>query len=140
VGGLWVANHGGRLIVSLKEWWSVNKIKVVLAINPGLLRDFLRELIQCQTDMEVVGEVVDPVNLLLAVGETDADVVVVTLAASGEAPGICSHLLTEYPQLFILALSPERERAFLWRQSVSEEQLSIESDEEIVAAIRRVRV
>src|ERR1700756_5385427 len=79
-----------------------NKIRILLANRPQLLYESLENLIQCQTDMEVVGEVFDPVELLLMVGRTQADVVVIALPSSDEEPGIFSHLLAEYPQLLIL--------------------------------------
>ena len=115
----------------------VDKIKVLLANRPKILRELLSGLIQRQFDMEVVGEELDPVELLLAVDETRANVVVLDLLDSGEEPGICSHLLAEYPQLLVLALSSERERAVLCRQIIHKETLSNASDDEILAAIRR---
>jgi len=118
----------------------VDTVKVLLANRPRMLRELLRDLIQRQADMEVVGEMLDPVELLLAVGETHADVVVVGLPDSDDEPGICSHLLAEYPHLLILALSPERDRAFLYRLGICKEQLSKASDEEILAAIRQAEV
>jgi len=105
-----------------------------------MLRELLRSLIQRQADMEVMGEVLDPVELLLAVDETQADVVVVDLPESGEEPGICSHLLAEYPQLLVLALSPGRDRAILYRQSIIKEELSKLSEDEILEAIRKTEV
>ena len=118
----------------------MGKVRVLLANKPRMLRELLRSLIQRQADMEVMGEVLDPVELLLAVDETQADVVVVDLPESGEEPGICSHLLAEYPQLLVLALSPGRDRAILYRQSIIKEELSKLSDDEILEAIRKTEV
>jgi DNA-binding NarL/FixJ family response regulator len=99
-------------------------VKVLLANGPEALPTGLAMLLQQQSDIEVVGTVLDPVNLLVAVGDTQADVVVMALPDSGEMPGICSHLLHEYPQLLILALSPA---------------LADMSDEGILTAMRRVK-
>ena len=118
----------------------MGKVRVLLANKPRMLRELLRSLIQRQADMEVMGEVLDPVELLLAVDETQADVVVVDLPESGEEPGICSHLLAEYPQLLVLALSPGRDRAILYRQSIIKEELSKLSEDEILEAIRKTEV
>jgi hypothetical protein len=73
------------------------------------------------------------------VGDTQADVVIVTLPDSGEMPGICSHLFHEYPQLLILALSSSRTRACVYRQSITVESLADISDEGILTAVRRVK-
>jgi DNA-binding NarL/FixJ family response regulator len=96
-------------------------------------------LLQQQSDIEVVGTVLDPIELLVVVEDTQADVVVVTLPDSGAMPGICSHLLHEYPQLLILALSSDRTRACVYRQAITVEPLADMSDEGILMAVRRVR-
>ena len=117
----------------------MTKIKVLLANRPQSLRKSLRNIIYSQTDMEVVGEALEPVEILLMVGKTEADVVIVTLPNSDEDPGIYSHLLAEYPQLLIFAVSPELESALLYRQLVSKEQIFKVSKEEIPALIRKVK-
>jgi DNA-binding NarL/FixJ family response regulator len=116
-----------------------SSVKVLLANGPEALPIGLATLLQQQSDIEVVGTVVDPVELLVAVGDTRADVVVVTLPDSGEMPGICSHLLHEYPQLLILALSSARTRACVYRQAITVEPLADISDEGILTAVRRVK-
>jgi len=117
-----------------------HSVKVLVANRPEALRTGLATLLQQQSDIEVVGTVLDPVELLVAVGDTQADVVVVTLPDSGEMPGICSHLLHEYPQLLILALSSARTRACIYRQAITVEPLADISDEGILTAVRRVKV
>jgi DNA-binding NarL/FixJ family response regulator len=114
-------------------------VKVLLANRPEALRTGLATLLQKQSDIEVVGTVLDPIELLVAVGDTQADVVVVTLPDSGEMPGICSHLLHEYPQLLILALSSARTRACIYRRAITVEPLADISDEGILSAMRRVK-
>jgi DNA-binding NarL/FixJ family response regulator len=116
-----------------------SSVKVLLANGPEALPIGLATLLQQQSDIEVVGTVLDPVELLVAVGDTQADVVVVTLPDSGEMPGICSHLLHEYPQLLILALSSARTRACVYRQAITVEPLADISDEGILTAVRRVK-
>src|ERR1041385_2665144 len=115
-----------------------HSVKVLVANRPEALRTGVATFLQQQSDIEVVGTVVDPVELLVAVEDTQADVVVVTLPDTGEMPGICSHLLHEYPQLLILALSPDRTRACLYRKAITVEPLADISDEGILAALRRV--
>ena len=114
-------------------------IRVLLANSPQALRTRLARLLRLQSDIEVVGTVLDPIALLSAVGETQAEVVVVTLPESGEMPGICSHLFYEYPELVILALSSTRSRAYVYRQVMMVEQLSSPLDEDILAAVRKAK-
>ncbi|HEY7495297.1 MAG TPA: hypothetical protein VIH59_29850 [Candidatus Tectomicrobia bacterium] len=114
-------------------------MNVLLANSPEALRTSLATLLQQQSDIEVAGTVPDPIELLVAVGDTQADVVIMTLPESGEMPGICSHLLHEYPQLLILALSSTRTRACIYRQAITVEPLADISDEGILTAVRRVK-
>jgi DNA-binding NarL/FixJ family response regulator len=113
-------------------------VRVLLANSPRALRTRLARLLQLQSDIEVVGTVLDPIDLLSAVEETQA-VVVVTLPRSGEMPGICSHLFYEYPQLLILALSSTCSRAYVYRHVMTTEQLSGTSDEDILTAVRQAK-
>jgi DNA-binding NarL/FixJ family response regulator len=115
------------------------RVRVLLADIPHLLRASLERLLQHHRDIEVVETVIDPVELLIAVEDTQADVVVVTLPDSGEMPGICSHLFAEYPQLLILALSSDRTRACIYKQVTAVEQLIDTSEEEILKAIRQAK-
>jgi DNA-binding NarL/FixJ family response regulator len=115
------------------------RIKVLLANEPQTLRTRIEALLQNHSDVEAIGTVLDPIELLLAVEENQADVVVVTLPDSGEMPGICSHLLHEYPQLLILALSSDRHRACVYRQVMTVADLPDTSDEALLRAIRTAK-
>jgi len=90
----------------------VKKIKILLANRPRMLREVVREIIEAQPDMEVVGEVPDPVELLVAVKDTVADAVILDLEDS-EEPGLASHLLAGYPNLTIVGLAPNGKTAFV---------------------------
>jgi hypothetical protein len=89
--------------------------------------------------MMVVGEITDPVEILIMTGEREAEVVVMDSLNGETDPGICSHLLSEFPDLLILALSPGLEQAIIYRQSISKELLLNLSEKEILSAIRQAR-
>jgi DNA-binding NarL/FixJ family response regulator len=89
------------------------RIRVLLATIPPTLGDALREIVAEQPDMEVVGELADHgINVLLAVGRTRADVVILGLAAA-ELPGVPSYLLGEYPHVKVVALTDDGRTAYL---------------------------
>lgn len=100
----------------------MDPIKVLLSNGPRMVRDMLRRLICARSDLEIVGEVLPPLDLLLAVGQTGAEVVVVTLPESGD-PGISSHLLAEYPDLVVLAVRADCAGAMLYHRRVHREPL-----------------
>ena len=101
-----------------------------------MLRELLKDLICRQSDMEVVGEALDPLDVLYAVRKTEADVVVTTLPKSGE-PGISSHLLAEYPDLLVLALAPDGSDATLYRQVLVRESLRREALDGLLSTVRQ---
>jgi hypothetical protein len=86
--------------------------------------------------MELVGQASDPVPLLLAVDETCADVLIVSLLENEKEPGVCSHLLMEYPGLIVLALSSTVSHGLLLRRPFSREAVADTSDESILLTIR----
>ena len=112
------------------------KIKVLLASRPKLLSEVIRYLVARQPDMEVVSEVLDPIELLLAVKATEADVVIVTpLPANGE-PHICTKLLAAYAQLKIVTQSAKGEAAYLYQSGSPKQRIEEPSEQLILGAIR----
>lgn len=100
-----------------------------------MLREVLLEELGNQVEIQAIEVDPDPVELLPAVDRYEADVVVISLDESGD-PGICSHLLAEYPSLLIIALSPSQERAILYRQVITREELHPLSAASLLTVIR----
>lgn len=79
----------------------MDRLRVLLANYPIIIPDAIRRLLAEQDDMEVVGDCRGPMKTLQEVGRTKADVVI--LIQEGEAePGLCSQLLSVYPDVTIL--------------------------------------
>lgn len=114
----------------------MERIKVILSLRPGMLRKVLRKRIGCQPDMEIVGELTDPVAVLIGAAETEADVVILAAPSGEPDPGICSHLLGEYPHLVILALDQERGVTLLYHRVATREIIPDISEEKILSLIR----
>jgi DNA-binding NarL/FixJ family response regulator len=100
----------------------MKKIRILLANHPRLLRELVREIIERQPDMTIVGELLDPLGLLLAAKDTEADAVIIALRNS-EAPGLVSHLLAECPNVTVLGLVSQGNTAFIvqmrpWRREI----------------------
>ena len=93
--------------------------RVLLAVDSPLFRDLLRNRIAREDHMDVVGDVADPMDLLLAVRRTGANVLIHSWPDSEEMPGICSHLLLEYPALAVIGIPPDAERAYSCRQTIT---------------------
>jgi DNA-binding NarL/FixJ family response regulator len=90
----------------------MKKISVLLANRPRMVRGLVREMIERQPDMEVVGEVLDPLDVISAAQETEADIVVIAIN-NGEAQELRRRLLVQCPNVAILALSLSGGTAFI---------------------------
>ena len=118
----------------------MQKIKVMLASRPQMLSDVIRNMIDLQLDMIMVGEVIDPIKLLSAIRETPVDLVIITpLKANGE-PKICRHLLVAYPSLKIITLSAKGEAAFLYQSGVPKLRIDDPCGQSILETIREALV
>lgn len=87
-----------------------------------MLRDVFSQAIAERPDMQVVGLASDPMSLLLAVGQTQAEAVILDID-DAELPGICSHLLDAYPHLLIFGVARDGEEALMY--SLRPEKLSL---------------
>jgi hypothetical protein len=82
-------------------------MRALLRVDPPLLRDVFEHALTA-VGIEVVGSPLDSLALLLAIKERRADVVFLAAPDSDDpskAPGICSHLLNEFPHLKIVMVS-----------------------------------
>ena len=90
----------------------MSSTRILLAELSSALRQALVPVLadHIDIDVELVGDVSGAIEMLLAVGETRADVVVLGMPGL-ELPGIAGQLLDEYPQLTVLAVNLNRQRA-----------------------------
>lgn len=114
------------------------KARVLLAVEPEILRDALSDTLERSEGVELVGEVDDPVDLLLAVEETRADVVLQSFPTPEELPAICGHLFAEYPYLRVIGLSPNGGPSYVCEQKVSVRPLPEAGIEELLSEIRKI--
>jgi DNA-binding NarL/FixJ family response regulator len=84
----------------------------------------------------VVGEVINPLELIFALRETPVDVVIITpLKANGE-PRICIQLLKEHPRLRILILTEESEAVYIFQSGSPRKRIERPSEQTIIDVIR----
>ena len=87
-------------------------------------------------DLEIVGEVIDPIDTLLEIESTQADVVAIDLPRSGKDPGLCSHILAEYPEVKVVAVSSGGETSIVYEIGVTRRYLRDVSLEAVTRIIR----
>ena len=108
----------------------------MLASRPKMLSEVIKSMVQHQPDMEVVGEVLDPIELLMSTRMLSVDVVIIApLEITGE-PRICAHLLEKNPFLKIIVLSSESKSGFLFQSDAQVIQIDDPTEEAVFNAIR----
>jgi hypothetical protein len=111
-------------------------IKVLLALHSPDRRKLWRGLIEQEPCIELIGEVEDPVDLLVEVTRTQVDAVIQEWP-SEETPGFVSILLTEYPDLLVVGIPENGAHAFLCRQAISKKQLPTADLHDVLSEVQR---
>ena len=101
-----------------------------------MFAEVIGNMVARQPDMEVVSEVLDPIELLLTAGTTLVDVVIFAPVNSERKPKICRHLLAEYPQLKIVTLSGKGDAAFLYASGSRKKRIDKSSESSLLDAMR----
>ncbi len=115
----------------------MEKIRVLVANRPRLMRELVLATISDQPDIEVLGEVTDDSQIAHLVAEAKPDFVIIALDRPDERPAICDDLLRRNPQMKILALAPERNSSIFFWSVLDIRSTQIESSEEgILGALR----
>jgi len=93
----------------------VKRVRVLVANRPRLMRELTMATISDQPDIEIVGEVGDHGDLVEAVEQVRPDVLILAMEEPERHRAQCGFLLGRYPEMRILALAPEQNRAtFYW--------------------------
>jgi DNA-binding NarL/FixJ family response regulator len=87
--------------------------RLLLANSPRLLRGLLKQVIQKEPSLQIVGEASDAAHLPAIVSQTGAQLVVLPLTPQGQFPEGAEKLLQACPQVCILALAADGSRARL---------------------------
>ncbi len=115
----------------------MEKIRVLVANRPQLMRELVLATISDQPDITIVGEIRDEAEIAGAVEEAQPDFVIMALGRLDERPALCADLMGRFPHLRIIALAPERNSSiFVWAV-VNVQSTTIEcSQEGILDALR----
>jgi DNA-binding NarL/FixJ family response regulator len=101
------------------------------------MREAVRTALSRHTDMEIVGELEDELEILPAIEQTHAHCLIVAQEEIDRRPAICDIVFEKYPHMKILAVAPgSDDSVFYWMYS--EIRLSrIETSEDgVINALR----
>jgi len=113
-------------------------IRILLAC-PGM-EDVLRwrSILKQDSDIEVIGEVDDPVAALVEAGNSQATVVIIDLPTNGTDPGLYSHLLGEYPNVKVIAVSKDGSQALTFENGIIRSKISDTSPQNLTLLFHRL--
>jgi DNA-binding NarL/FixJ family response regulator len=115
----------------------VKRVRVLVAVGPRLMRELILATIADQPDFEIVGELTDGGGLTEAVEQVRPEVLILALDETANRPSQCGFLLGRYPEMRILVLTPEQNRALFYWAIVDIRTRPLESSEaSILAALR----
>jgi len=99
------------------------KIRVLFGGGASSVSEALMKAMAATGDMESLGVAEGSIELLLKVAELRAEAVVLPMRRDETDPGLCSHLLFEYPDLIVVSVSRNLERANVYRRVIIRQTL-----------------
>ena len=93
----------------------MDKVRVLVANRPRLMREAVRTALSRHADMEIVGELEDELEILPALERTQARCLIIAQDELGRRPSICDAVFDKYPHIKILAVAPgSDDSVFYW--------------------------
>lgn len=115
----------------------MQKIRVVVANRPRLMRELILATISEQADIEVVGEADEESDITDLVERTRPDFLITDLKDRESRSGLCGFLLARYPEMRILAVAAERDPSIFYWAFVDIHSKTVETSEQgILSALR----
>lgn len=116
----------------------MKRIRVLVANQPRLMRELIMATIADQPDIELIGDVGRQEDLADVVALSRPDVLILAMDDREKYRAQCGFLLGRYPEMRILALAPEQNRAQFYWAVVDIRSKSMESSEAgILDAVRQ---
>jgi len=112
-------------------------IRVLVANHPRLMRELIVATISGQADIEIVGEVREDSALLGAVTQTRPEFLIVALEEFNRLPEVCQSILQSYPQMKVIAISPDRNSSMFYWASLKVQSNQIETSEAGLLSVLR---
>jgi chemotaxis response regulator CheB len=117
----------------------MKRVRVLVAYQPRLMRELVMATIVDQPDIEIVGEVLEESAIAETIEGVRPDVLLLALKNPETHAALCGFLLGRYPDLRILALSPEGNKGVHYWTVVAIRSEHLESSEASVLQALRTR-
>jgi hypothetical protein len=101
------------------------------------MREAVRTALSRHTDMEVVGEIEDELEILPAIERTQAHCLIIAQEEFGRRPAICDTVFDKHPHVKILAVAPGSEDSVFYWVFMEIRLSRIETSEDgVISALR----
>ncbi|HXW90874.1 MAG TPA: hypothetical protein VEK33_10040 [Terriglobales bacterium] len=117
----------------------MQKVRVVVANRPRLMKDLVLATIGDQPDIEIVGQAQDQEEIIELVERTRPDYLIIALEEPETRPGLNGFLLGRYPNMKILALAAEQNSGIFYWAFIDIRSRRVESSEEGILSVLRNR-
>jgi chemotaxis response regulator CheB len=114
-------------------------IRVLVANSPRLMRELILATLSDQTDIEIVGEVVDEADISMSIEKTSPDVIVIAQDKLGDRPVICDAVLRQRPDIRIIAVAPHHKYSVHYWATLDIHSHVVEASEEALLGVLRTR-
>ncbi len=115
----------------------MQKVRVLVANRPRLMRELVLATIADQPDIEIMGEIGDDAEIAQVVASSKPDFVIIALDRPDQRPSLCEDLLKQHPQMKILALAPERNNSLCFWSVPDIRSARVENSEEGMLSVLR---
>ena len=117
----------------------MQKLRVLVANRPRLMRDLVLATIRDQPDIEIVGETEDEAEITELVERMRPDYLILGQERPEIRPGLCGFLLGRYPQMKILAVGAEQNSSIFYWAFVDIRSKPVETSEQGMLSALRTR-
>ena len=115
----------------------MQKVRVVVANRPRLMKDLVLATIGDQPDIDIVGQAQDQEEIIELVERTRPDCLIIALEEPETRPGLNGFLLGRYPSMKILALAAEQNSGIFYWAFVNIRSERVESSEQAILNVLR---
>jgi len=115
----------------------VQRVRVLVANRPRLMKDLVLATIGEQPDIEIVGQADGDAEITELVERTRPDYLIIALEEPESRPGLSGFLLGRYPHMKILALAAERNSGMFYWAFVDIRSMRVESSEQGILSVLR---
>jgi DNA-binding NarL/FixJ family response regulator len=113
------------------------RVRVVVANRPRLLRELVLTTISEQPDIEIVGVAKNEAEILEAVETLRPDFLIIALDDADQRPATCDIVLERHPQMKVVAIAPDRNTSMFYWTSYAICSQGVESSEEGILQVLR---